>query len=201
MDRLAVAWGCAIAVLTAVVSHAHLEIAMKYSILLFSLLAGLIATTSATASPTEWQQNDASQSAADAFIERKSDTAAYLSEITRTMERVRIGELGSMTEAELAALESARERIFRLLEGRELSTDLDSSQRIAVFNAQELMQAIIRRRPFEQQICKAIVPIGTRVQSYECMSWEQRDLRTRNAREVTQRVQDARKFCPGGICP
>jgi hypothetical protein len=172
---------------------------MKSSILLCTFVAGMTAATVAPAFPDP-QQDAARQSAANAFVERKSDTAEYLAEITRTMERVRTGELGSMTEAELAALDAARERIFRLLEGRQLSTDLDSDQRIAVYNAQELMQAIIRRRPYEQQICEAIVPVGTRIRTYECLSWEQRDQRTRNAREVTQRTQDNRRFCPGGTC-
>lgn len=159
---------------------------MTRMIIFAGLLASLIALPF-----NQVHAENTSQTSADAFVQRKSDVASYLAEITRTMERVRSGELGSMTEAELAALESAQQRIFRLLEGQKLTTDLDSEQRIIVYNAQELMQAIIRRRPYEQQICKAIVPVGTRISSYECMSWERRNERKLTAREDLDRAQRA----------
>ncbi|MCB1629174.1 MAG: hypothetical protein KDI37_03010 [Xanthomonadales bacterium] len=139
--------------------------------------------------------------AVDRFVRDSADVASFLDELDLTMSRVKAGELGAMTIAELSALESAHRHIHTLLQNHTQIAELPDAERIAVYNAQQLMLAVIRRQPYEQEICRHTVPIGTRIASYECETWERRDERARNGRETTRRIQDNRKFCPGGVCP
>lgn len=173
---------------------------MKMRILLATLLTGLFTATTAVALVADPDKADARQAAADSYIQRQADAAAFMNELNLTMKMARAGDLGSMTDVELAALEAARGRIFQLLEGHALATDLPAEERIAVYNAQQLMVAIIRRQPYEQEICEAIVPLGTRLPSYECLSWERRQERERNGRYVTLRLQELGLLCSGSAC-
>ncbi|MCB1629577.1 MAG: hypothetical protein KDI48_17740 [Xanthomonadales bacterium] len=173
---------------------------MKSTVLALSLIAGLLSSSAALALAADPESTDSRQVAADGYLERQADAAAFMQELNLTMDMARAGHLGSMTDVELAALEAAKLRIFSLLEGHEKSTDLKPDERIAVYNAQQLMIALIRRKPHEQEICKAIVPLGTRISSYECLSWERRDERERSGRYVTLRLQEMGLLCGGSVC-
>ncbi|MCB1635902.1 MAG: hypothetical protein KDI51_15040 [Xanthomonadales bacterium] len=162
---------------------------MKSTVLALSLIAGLLCSSAALALAADPESTNSRQVAADSYLQRQADAAAFMQELNLTMDMARAGNLGSMTDVELAALEEAKLRIFSLLEGHEKSTDLEPDERIAVYNAQQLMVALIRRQPHEQAICKAITPLGSRISTYECMTWEGREERGRYGRYVTQRYQ------------
>ncbi|MCB1629576.1 MAG: hypothetical protein KDI48_17735 [Xanthomonadales bacterium] len=138
--------------------------------------------------------------AVDRFVQNKADVGVFLDELVHTMSRVKAGELGSMTAAELSALESAHQRIKTLLQGHQLTSELPPEDRISVYNAQQLMQAIIRRQPYEQQICAAYTQVGTRISKYECESWENREQRKRNGQETTRRLHENGLICPDSLC-
>ena len=160
---------------------------MKTLFALTALIGGLTASTTALSIANDSQHRvEKIQTSAPVA---PSDAAALLAEVDDVMTRVKAGELGSMNEQEMAVLEAARKHISGLLGGHAKVSDLEPEQRIELYNTQELMVAVIRRRHFEQDICKRLVPIGTRIPTYECLSSERRDLRVRNTRETTQLLQ------------
>lgn len=128
-------------------------------------------------------------SVAQARNDAQDDAAAYLAEIAQTMDKARAGDLGSLSTAELDALERSQRRITQLLQGHTQISELGRTDRIALYNVQELMLAIIRKQPQQQHICRSSTPNYTRIRQYDCANWADREARKRQGRTTTRVMQ------------
>ena len=128
----------------------------------------------------------ADTAAVDVFFSDNPETEAFLAELSLTLQQAREGQMGELTDDELAQMEDARVTIFTLLDGKARPTDLPAGERIDVFNAQEVIESILSGRP--QLICKVETRVGTRVPSYSCLTQNQRMARRARARETANKI-------------
>lgn len=75
-------------------------------------------------------------------------------------------------------LYKAQDEIFRLLDGRGSVDELDTDQRIALYNAQEVVGSVLVDAELDRQVCKREKMVGSHRASLVCMSVrEQRRIR------------------------
>lgn len=149
------------------------------SVALLSLAAGL---QSAAASSTDPQTLGAR---ADAQAERITDAEAFVAEIDRALKLARKGAYGPLKPGSTEKLKAARDVIADLLKGHATATELKPDDRIAVYNAQEQITAILRNEDKNRMICRKELEVGTRVPSNVCMTVGQREERAKRDSEAT----------------
>lgn len=135
---------------------------------------------------------------ADAFADKNNDAAEFLREIDYTMTLALAGEYGGISGADVDRLKKARDTIVLLLKDQVRATDLEPEQRLALYNAQEVMTSILRNDEKNRQVCAKVVAIGSRLPRYECMTVGDREERRRLNYEKTVQIQRPFGPPPGG---
>jgi hypothetical protein len=119
-----------------------------------------------------------------------------LEEADLSLRLARRGEYGPIKRSDLADLEQAHADLHRLLEGHEAPEELDNDDRIALFNAQHRITAIVGSDDKNRKICKRIAVTGSRVAAVECLTVAEREARARAASRMAGEAQ--RGFCIPG---
>jgi hypothetical protein len=133
-------------------------------------------------------QNDSLAVRADANAAKISDAAGFLEEIQGHVDLAREGEYGRLRRGDLQKLESANQRIHTLLRDRATALDLDPEQRIALYNAQEAIRAIVRNDDRGRMVCLREPTTGSRIPTTECLTVAEREARARTARNSIDRL-------------
>lgn len=119
---------------------------------------------------------------ADAEAEKITDAEAFVDEIDDTLALAREGIYGRLKRGSMVQAESARNKIANLLEGHENAMELPPEERIELFNAQELITAMIRNDEKGRMVCLKEVRLGSRFPTTECLTVAEREEKARAAR-------------------
>ncbi|HEU0152900.1 MAG TPA: hypothetical protein VFQ84_06110 [Arenimonas sp.] len=119
---------------------------------------------------------------ADAEAEKITDAEAFVDEIDESLALAREGTYGRLKRGSMAQAETARNKIADLLEGHENAMELQPDERIELYNAQELITAMIRNDDKGRMVCKKEIRLGSRFPTTECLTVAQREEKARGAR-------------------
>lgn len=111
----------------------------------------------------------------------KTRASEILDEADLSLEMARRGEYGPIKRRDLTELQEAHSTMHRLLEGHDAPEELDNEDRIALFNAQHKITAIVGSDDKNRKICKRVAVTGSRVAAVECMTVAEREARARAA--------------------
>lgn len=127
---------------------------------------------------------------------QKSRSEVILEEADIVLDLAQEGQYGRIGRRDMVELSEAHAAIHRLLEGHEAPEELDNDQRIALFNAQQKITAIVGNDDKNRKICKRVAVTGSRVAAVECMTVAEREARARASR--TMAGEALRGFCIPG---
>lgn len=119
---------------------------------------------------------------ADAEAEKITDAEAFLEEIDESLALAREGTYGRVKPGSMSKAEDARDKIVALLEGHENAMELQPEERIELYNAQELITAMIRNDDKGRMVCKKEQRLGSRFPTTECLTVAQREEKARAGR-------------------
>lgn len=119
-----------------------------------------------------------------------------LDEADLSLQLARRGEYGPINRRDLRELEAAHADLHRLLEGHDAPEELENDDRIALFNAQHKITAIVGSDDKNRKICKRVAVTGSRVAAMECLTVAERESRARASRTMVGDAQ--RGFCLSG---
>jgi len=125
-----------------------------------------------------------------------SSTEAILEEADLSLDMARDGQYGRINRRNMAELEEAHAVLHRLLAGHDNPEELGSEDRIALFNAQQAITALVGNDDKNRKICKRASVTGSRVGAVECMTVAEREARARASRSMVDDAQ--RGFCVPG---
>ena len=135
------------------------------------------------------------QERAAVHAERITDVNAYLAEVGDSLRMARDGSYGKIKRSEMSRLETAQNRIKGLLEGRSSGQELSPDDRVALYQAQEMISSILGKDK-NRVVCKRTTKLGSRLPINECLTVGQREQLAKDARENTDRTQ--RNVCYAG---
>lgn len=123
--------------------------------------------------------------AAEPAAAAKTRSSEILEEADLSLEMARRGEYGPIKRRDMGELQEAHATMHRLLEGHDAPEELGSDDRIALFNAQHRITAIVGSDDKNRKICKRVAVTGSRVAAVECMTVAEREARARAASSMT----------------
>ena len=170
----------------------------KHKLLLASLLALASAgfAGGALAGSINEQANTVS-ARADATVEKISvDLAKYIGEVDRAIALAKAGGYGRLERGSEARLADARKVIGDLLKDVRDPRDLPPDQRIALFNAHETIESVIKKQDKSRVVCTRERKTGSRVGVTECLTVAEREERARISQLGTRDQQ--RMTCSPG---
>lgn len=138
------------------------------------LLICLLATAATIALPGPTRAKDAAPTRAEAILE-EADIAVELA---------REGQYGRINRRDMQALEDAHATMKQLLEGHDAPEALENEDRVALFNAQHTITAIVGNDDKNRKICKRVAVTGSRVAATECLTVAEREARARASRSM-----------------
>jgi hypothetical protein len=147
------------------------------------ILAGSGQAVSIPADPNELSVR------ADSYAQSITSADEFLLEVDQTLSMARDGEYGTISHDDLQRLDVAHLTIVRLLDGYDNARHLQADERIALFNAQELIRSIVRNDEKGRVVCKRVAGTGTRLARAECLTVIERELRAQTARRELLRIQ------------
>ena len=153
---------------------------MKLRILFLSCLLAL--PLAAQARIAEETETATLAQRADAAAEKITDAEAFVDEIDQTLSLARDGTYGRLKRGAMSQAETARNKIAALLEGHENAMELPAEERIELYNAQEVIVAMVRADDKGRMICKKEIRLGSRFPTTECLTVAQREEKARSAR-------------------
>ena len=136
----------------------------------------------------------------DAVANELRSARDYLRDMRVTVELAQKGEYGKLTSAERKTLARSYARLGALLDGHDTPAELPLEERIALYNAQEAIVAIVERHPRDTMICRRKKSTGTRIPSTECLTIAQREARARASREAMDRLAKPNPCVSGQNC-
>jgi hypothetical protein len=177
---------------------------MKYSLSAAIVLLFLTGAGAAWSIPAK----DSSVAAqADAYVASISSASNFLSELDHTVALAMEGDYGRIKGHDVDRMLAAHKTIKRLLDGHENARHLQPDERIALFNAQETIKAIVRNDEKNRKVCKRVSGTGTRLAKAECLTVAQREARAKAVRESAWHQQhfreppcERRPEVPAGRC-
>jgi hypothetical protein len=131
---------------------------------------------------------------ADAHAAKITDAELFLAEIDKSLEMARDGDYGRLKRGDNERMEDARSEIRTLLEGHGNAMELQPDERIALFNAQEVITGAIRNDDKNRKVCKREPTLGTRLAKAECLTVAQREARKKVSKDFAERSQRNMKF-------
>jgi len=129
------------------------------------------------------------------------DTGKYLDELDRAIGLAREGQYGKLPKGAADRLTTLRMTIGDLLADGVDPRTLDPDKRLALFNAHEEIEAIIKKNDKSRMVCTRDSEAGTRITKTNCMTVGEREERARMAQRGTEAMQ--RNVCtpgPGNAC-
>jgi hypothetical protein len=139
---------------------------------------------------------------ADAQAERiGSDTAKYLAELDASIKLAREGQYGKLPRGSHDRLAALRANIGELLRDGVDPRTLEPGQRLALFNAHQELESILKKDDKSRVVCTRDADTGTRIATTKCMTVGEREERARVAQRGTESFQ--RNVCtpgPGNSC-
>ncbi len=126
---------------------------------------------------------------ADSYAQSITSADELLLEVDQTLAMARDGEYGSISHDDLQRLDIAHLTMVRLLDGYDNARHLQVDERIALFNAQELIKAIVRNDEKGRIVCKRVSGTGTRLARADCLTVSERELRAQTAQRELLRAQ------------
>jgi hypothetical protein len=163
---------------------------LRVPLLLFLLLLG---------APAHAQDELAAK--ADAKAHEISDAEEFVQGLKRSLKMARRGDYGRIEKDDLKKVGRATDEIAGLLEGHERATELDTDDRIQLYNAAQLISSILRNDDKNRKVCRRESEAGSRLPKTVCMTVAERESRAEKARYETREIQ--KKNCrpgPGGAC-
>lgn len=95
----------------------------------------------------------------------------------------RTGRYKDMDESRRRDLFAKQDVVFRLLEGKQDSNELNEPQRVELFNALESIEATVNNARDEQMICEHVKQIGSNRPQKVCKTYAQREKEREKARQ------------------
>jgi len=93
------------------------------------------------------------------------------------------GRYKDMEESKRNDLFAKQDIVFRLLEGKQNSSELADPQRVELFNALEAIEATINNARDEQMVCEYVKQIGSNRPQKICKTYAQREKEREEARD------------------
>jgi len=137
---------------------------------------------------------------AEAATAEISNAQDYLRDLRDSVELARRGEYGKLTAKDRTQLDTSYARIKDLIGDHESPLELPLADRIEMFNAQEVIVAIVDRHPRDTMICRRKQSTGTRIPQTECLTIAQREARSRGAKEAMDRLAKPNPCVSGSNC-
>jgi hypothetical protein len=125
---------------------------------------------------------------ADRSIEEIGNVDLFLDEVENAVYLAGEGGYGSLRRGDMQRLKEARDVIVRHLDGKRDARALPPEERLAVFNAQEAITAIIRNDDKNRLVCRKLTSTGSRVPKTECLTVAERERMARNSQNLTSDV-------------
>jgi hypothetical protein len=139
---------------------------------------------------------------ADAQVARiASDTEKYLAELDQAISLAHAGQYGKLPRGSGERLSELRGEIGALLKDGVDPRTLAPEQRLALFNAHQELEAIIKKDDKSRMVCTREAETGTRLTKTQCMTVGEREERARMAQRGTESMQQ--NVCtpgPGNLC-
>ena len=153
----------------------------KHTVILASLLAFASAGFAANVSAGSIEEQGSSVAArADAQVEKISaDLAKYIGEIDRAIAMAKSGGYGKLERGSEARLAKARQEIGDLLKNTSDPRELPAEQRIALFNAHQVIESTINKQDKSRVVCTRERKTGSRVGITECLTVGEREERAK----------------------
>jgi len=126
---------------------------------------------------------------ADAQAEKITDAQAFVAEIDRAIDLARKGGYGTLKKGSDKKMTAARDVIANLLKGHATALELKPDERIAIYNAQEVLTGILRNKDKNRMVCRKEQEIGTRVQTHMCMTVAEAEERAKASHDMTDNMQ------------
>jgi hypothetical protein len=165
---------------------------MKATAALLMLLA-LVAAGSVRAAdpPPAPAAAEADVAKADAQMQAISDdTDQYLLELDRSINLAKQGQYGKLPRGANDRLDALRATIGDLLAGGQDPRALAPEQRIALFNAHQEIESILKKNDKSRMVCTREADTGSRISRTSCMSVGEREERAREASRGTHSMQE-----------
>lgn len=138
--------------------------------------------------------------AAEAAAAEIRDSKDYLRDMRESVTLAKKGEYGKISQKERSKLDDSYDRLKDLLADVETPLELSLDDRLAVYNAQQAIVAILERNPKDTMICKRKSSTGTRIPTTECLTIAQREARTRASREAADYLAKPNACVSGQNC-
>lgn len=152
----------------------------KHAFLLASLLAVSCAAFGATASANVGEDQNTVAQRADAQVDKISaNLAKYIGEIDRAIAMAKAGGYGKLERGSEARLAAARKEIGDLLRNVSDPHELSPEQRIALFNAHQVIETVINKQDKDRVVCTRESKTGSRVGVTECLTVAEREERAK----------------------
>lgn len=113
--------------------------------------------------------------------------SAYLDYLDLVREGFVEGDPRQLTDREQRRFDSAHRDIERLLDGKESIDELRGTQRVALYNAQERINALLTGGEADQLVCRREAETGSRFRETRCVSAELRQRQTDAAQDLLRR--------------
>ncbi len=133
----------------------------------------------------------ADQQAAIVGSQTQPDTEshAYLAKIDHSLALAANGQYGTLKRGAAKELQAARDQIASVLATRATFAELSADDRLAIQNAEDAINAILKNKEKDRMVCTREAKTGTRFATSECMTVAQREARASSAAEATGKVQ------------
>lgn len=104
----------------------------------------------------------------------------------RARAEARTGEFAKLTPEKVKRITEAQDRVFSLLQGVTSLDQLQPAQRAELDASLKVVEAGLRK---EQKVCYNEASLGSNIPRRRCESADSREARSRDAREVMDRLQ------------
>lgn len=112
-----------------------------------------------------------------------------------------VGRYGDLDERDRRRLLSEQDKVLRMLEGKERSTELSEIDQMNLFNALESIWAIVNQAEDERIVCERVRRTGTNRAQRVCMTVAQRRENAERSRRSFDDVRSNTHKCDRGGCP
>ena len=143
-------------------------------------------------------------SAKDGYVTKKKIEPASFSQLEALLqEEMDVGGRFAYVEAgERTTINTSLARMRDLLAGKRTLAELDEDERVAVFNAQAQINAILTRRDGERMICERRAMVGSHRKETVCETYADKMARIKDSRDtmdgLNKRVQACRELTVPG---
>jgi hypothetical protein len=162
---------------------------MRTSFLLAGL-AVLFSTSVALAIPAP---DAVKTESADDYLRSFSTSEKLLQEIDQILTLARDGDYGRIKAGDMGRLDELRAMVAGLLADQPNPRALKADDRLAIFNAQEEITAIVRNDDKNRKVCKRVTGTGSRLAKAECLTVAEREARAKGVRESAWHQQQFRE--------